>query len=133
MRTFYLSTSGAQYSEHNDDANVIQLEAETLQFPTQFVGYVSKPMILVADVYDNAFKNDNATNDQTHIVELGSEVEVRVGNATAPVALSAAVSPKEEIDVKVILLYQTPDGIPVELLEKSRDDMAIAHEIFTQA
>jgi len=86
-RKFYLSSVGSDV-EYVDDPTEIVLEYHDNPFGLSS-GFISKPMILVADTVDNQFKNNNSQNDQTHIVALGNNVRFQ---AKSPFASTFGVT-----------------------------------------
>lgn len=130
-RKIYISTKGSTEGEYNDDSTEILLDLdENSFFPSD--GFVSKPMILVADTVDNKFKNDNAQNDQTHIVALGGEVEFRIKDANGDVISTLPVKKKKAVHVQVKLLWQGSNGPTQLALDNIADDIKVAKQIYAQ-
>lgn len=95
-------------------------------------GYLSKPIILVADTVDNTFKNDNAQNDQTHIAALGSKVEFRIKQANGDIVGALPVKKKKAVHVDLKLLWQGTDAPTQQSLDNITADTKIAKEIYAQ-
>jgi hypothetical protein len=133
QRSFFISSTGSSEQTYNDTATEMIL-TEDPGFPTMGIpsaGFVSKEMILVADAADNRFLNDNLVDDQTHIVALGSDVELRHGTANGSPVAKTPVKKKATVDITSYIL--TPNGgIDFALVERAYDDIRIAREIYTQ-
>lgn len=132
LRKFYISSKGSG-TEYNDNSTEILLTKD-LGNPGLGIasdGFVSKPMILVADTEDNKFKGDDIQNDQTHIVALGSEVEFRIKEPTGGVVAELPVKRKGAINIKSYIV--SPNGqVQEDLIERAWDDIKIANEIYSQ-
>ncbi|MBT7202950.1 MAG: hypothetical protein HN867_05590 [Deltaproteobacteria bacterium] len=131
-RKFYISSKGAG-AEYNDDATEILLTkdpgAPSLGIASD--GFVSKPIILVADTEDNKFKGDNIQNDQTHIVALGSEVEFRIKEPTGDIVAELPVKKRGTINLKSYIV--SPNGqVQEALIERAWQDIKVANEIYSQ-
>lgn len=130
-RKVYISTKGSTEDEYNDDSTEILLELDESPYGSSD-GFVSKPIILVADSVDNKFKNENAQNDQTHIAALGSEVEFRLKIPGDAANLSLPVRKKKTVHVDLILLWQGGTGPSQFALDNMADDIKTAKEIYAQ-
>ena len=95
-------------------------------------GYLSKPIILVADTVDNTFKNDNAQNDQTHIAAWGSKVEFRIKQANGDIVGALPVKKKKAVHVDLILLWQGGNGPNQLAIDRIAGDVKVTKEIYAQ-
>lgn len=130
-RKIYVSSTGQTNAAYNDDPTEITLELdENLYGPSD--GFVSKPMILVADAFDNKFNSDNAPEDQTHIAALGSDVEFRIKEPNGDVIGKLPVREEKQVDVTLKLLWDGGDGPSQQVLDNIDADIKVAREIYAQ-
>lgn len=128
-RTVFISSSEAVEGEHNDDPTKVVL------LPSPDGEYVqSEPMILVADTVDNTFNNNNQDNDHTHIVALGSSLEIRHKTATGMLIGKLPVRKTKTVNLDVKVLWQgSGDICPPDFWNQAKDDIKVAQEIYAQA
>ncbi len=88
-------------------------------------------MILIADVVDNKFNNDNAPEDQTHIAALGSDVEFRIKEPNGDLIGTLPVKPKRTVNVTSVIVSSNAD-IQGDLVDKAFRDLEAASAIFAQ-
>ncbi len=131
LRKIYIATIGSADGEYNDDATEVLLELDVNPYSPSD-GFLSKPIILVADTVDNKFKNDNAQNDQTHIAALGSKVEFRIKQANGDLVGRLPVHKKKAVHVDLILLWQGGNGPTQLALDRIADDAKVTKEIYAQ-
>ena len=129
-RKFYISSKGAA-TEYNDNTTEVVLTHDPGGFGFPSDGFVSKPMILVADNEDNKFNSDNIKNDQTHIVALGSDVEFKIKEPTGDTVAMLPVKKKGSINIKSYIV--SPNGqIQEALVERAWNDALLASEVYSQ-
>jgi hypothetical protein len=95
--------------------------------------YESKPFVLVADEIDNRFNKDNQTDDQTHMVSLGSELVISADLAASEPLIRIPVKEKKIIDITVKLLWQGEEGPRPPTMEKLTSSLKVTSEIYAQA
>lgn len=128
LTKIFLSTINGYDEDYDDDPTEISLVLDVNPYgPSE--GFISKPIIVVADSTDNKFKNINLLNDQTHIASLGSTVNFRIKEAAGDLIITRAVKKKKTVLVKVKILNHGPD-IPAGSAQKALDQMNVAREIF---
>jgi len=132
QRKFYISSKGAGNAEYNDNPTEIILKPDVNPFTGRSSGFVSKSIILVADTIDNKFNNTNASNDQTHIVALGSKVEFRVGKPDGSLVASLPVRNERSLHIAVKLLWQSGSEPSQDALDNISEDLKVAKEIYGQ-
>jgi hypothetical protein len=90
-------------------------------------------MILVSDTVDNKFNNDNQDDDQTHVVTLGSNMEIRYKSTTGDLVGNLPIKKMKTVNLDVKVLWQG-DGVdpPLDFVNQVKGDIKVAREIYAQ-
>jgi|694.fasta_scaffold51026_3 hypothetical protein len=132
-RKIFISSTESQNGEHDDDPTEMTLTEIVGEESGSHRRYESKPFILVADENDNRFNKDNQTDDQTHMVSLGSELVISADPAASEPLIRIPIKEKKIIDVTVKLLWQGEEGPRPPTMEKLTSSLKVTSEIYAQA